>query len=328
MSTSFLAACLIVRDEAVELPDCLASLAGLVDEVHVHDTGSTDGTPQIAAELGATVTHGRWTDDFAAARSAALDGWSALWVLSVDADQRYQGDPAHLRAMLAECPADVVEVEVDNAHDELPYTNTAAHLFRAGAVRWQGRVHERLVTPDGRTPYTVVAPRAAIVLKHRGYIRPDVRRAKASRNAELARLALAELTTEDRPLVARTLLDLGRSLIGAGRPQEAAETLETLRDLFPGTPEWLQGTDFLARLVLAAGMDDVCLTLVEQMRPAGASRAYCDWLAAQALAQLGEVATANRLLAGVSEVVDTSGRRQDPGALRELRHLLATLARA
>jgi glycosyltransferase involved in cell wall biosynthesis len=140
----------------------------VVDEIHVHDTGSSDRTPQIAAEHGAIVTHGQWADDFGSARNDALDGWSALWVLTVDADQRCRGDVAVLRGFLRGCDADVVEVDVDNDHDDLPYTNTAAHLHRKDVVRWAGRVHERL---DGRA---VAAPRAAIVLEHRGYRDPDV----------------------------------------------------------------------------------------------------------------------------------------------------------
>ncbi|MBU2662936.1 glycosyltransferase [Actinoplanes bogorensis] len=324
MTTPPLAASLIVRDEETELAGCLASLDGVVDEIHVHDTGSTDRTPQIAAELGATVTRGQWTDDFGSARNEALAGWSALWVLTVDADQRYIGNPRRLREFLDRTTADVIEVVVDNAHDELPYTNTAVHLHRKTAARWTGRVHERLVTGDGRTPHVVAAPREAIVLRHHGYADPTTRTGKALRNAALARQALSDAGT-DRVLVARALLDLGRSLIGAGRRQEAANTLETLRELFPGTPEWLQGTDFLARLVLAAGCDDVCLVLVEQMRAAGATRPYCDWLAAQALVQLGEVGHAVRLLEGIREVVDTGGRRLDPRALTELRSLMGRL---
>ena len=325
--TVALAACLIVRDEAGSLPGCLATLAGVVDEVHVHDTGSTDGTPEIAAARGATVTRGRWTDDFAAARNEAQDGWRAGWVLAVDADDRYTGDPAVLRAFLAECTADVVAVEIDNPYDEIPYTYTAPRLYRPGVVRWSGRVHERLVTADGGEPRTAVAPRAAITLRHDGYARPEVRVAKAVRNAGLAERALAELTTGgDRQAVARTLLDLGRSQIAAERPQAAVDTLETLRELFPGTREWLEGTDFLARLLLAAGMDDACLVLVDQLRAAGARGPYCDWLAAQALAQLGDPTTAAELLAGVTEVVDTAGRRQDPRVLAELRDLIARLA--
>ena len=323
--TVALAACLIVRDEAGSLPGCLATLAGVVDEVHVHDTGSTDGTPEIAAARGATVTRGRWTDDFAAARNEAQDGWDARWVLAIDADDRYTGDPRALRAFLSRCTAEAVAVEIDNPYDEIPYTYTAPKIYRPDVARWSGRVHERLVTVDGRQPRTVVAPRAAIVLRHDGYARREVRIAKAVRNAELAQRTMAELTAADPQLVARTLLDLGRSQIAAERWQAAVDTLETLRELFPGTAEWVQGTDFLARLLLAAGMDDVCLVLAEQLRAAGASPRYCDWLAAQALAQLGDAETAATLLASVTEVVDTAGRRQDPRVLAELSTLVDRL---
>jgi glycosyl transferase family 2 len=321
-----LAAVLIVRDESDALPGCLASLAGVVDEVRVYDTGSTDGTPELAARLGATVTRGGWDDDFAAARNAAQQGWQADWALAVDADQRYTGDPATLRAMLAGCPAEVVRVEIDNAHDELPYTHAEGRLHRPGRTRWQGRVHERLTTTAGTPPSTAAAPRTAIVLAHQGYATPQRRVAKALRNAALARQSLDEVT--DRAQIARTLLDLGRSLVGAGRRQQAVDTFETLRELFPGTPEWVQGTDFLARLVLAAGMDEACLTLVGQLRAAGAPGPYCDWLAAQSLAQLGDVPTAARLLSGVTEVVDTAGRRHHPRALHELRDLVDRLHRS
>lgn len=329
-----LAAALIVRDEADNLPACVASLAGLVDEIHVHDTGSADGTPELAARLGARVTRAPWTDDFAAARNAAQQGWTASWVLSVDADHRCTGDPARLRALLAGAGAgagyDVLRVDIDNAHDELPYTHTEARLYRPQAVRWLGRVHERLVTPGGDRPPVADLSRELLVLEHRGYADPAARVAKAVRNADLARLALDELAAAgldaDRAELARTLLDLGRSQVGAGRKQEAVDTFEMLRELFPGTPEWLQATDFLARLVLAAGMDDVCLVLVDQLRMAGAPRSYCDWLAAQALAQLGDVAAAAGLLGGLTEVVDTAGRRPDPRALAELRDLVTRLA--
>ncbi|GAA0248734.1 glycosyltransferase [Cryptosporangium japonicum] len=312
--SDLIAAVLIVRDEEATLPGCLASLRGVVDAVHVYDTGSADGTVEVASAAGAVVRRGHWVDDFAAARNTAHEGVSTPWVLAVDADQRYAGDPGALRACLRATDADVLRVEIDNAHDELPYTHSEGRIYRPDTAVWHGRIHERLMGG-----VTAAVPRAAITLSHDGYATPEARRAKSARNAALARRALEEQVS------AATMLDLGRSLVGAGQWQEAVDTFEALRERFPGTPEWTEGTDFLARLVLAGGLDEVCLVLVAQLRAVGAPGPYCDWLAAQALAQLGDVAGAARLLDGVTEVVDTAGRRHDPAALRELRDLVGRL---
>jgi glycosyltransferase involved in cell wall biosynthesis len=45
--------CLMVRNEEEKLPGCLQSAAGLVNEIIVVDTGSTDSTRELAAKLGA-----------------------------------------------------------------------------------------------------------------------------------------------------------------------------------------------------------------------------------------------------------------------------------
>jgi hypothetical protein len=321
------AAVLILRNEADNVPACFASLAKLVDEIHAYDTGSTDGTAEVAASLGAIVTIGRWADDFAAARNAALERCAADWVLSVDADERAMADPMRLRAFLADTPADVATVEIDNASDELPYTHRAQRLFRPAAATWTGRIHERLIGRGGPLR-TADAPRSAIALGHLGYRTARLRGPKSRRNVTLARADLDELAAQlpvDHAAVARTLLALGRSLIGAGQRQDAVDTFEMIRSTFPGTTEWVQATDFLARLVLGAGLDDVCLVLVGQLREADVNERYCDWLEAQALAQLGQPDRAWTLLSGVTEVTDTAGRAYHPAALEELKSLLYRL---
>ncbi|MEZ6021343.1 MAG: glycosyltransferase [Planctomycetota bacterium] len=45
---------------------------GIVDEICVVDTGSTDNTIDIARNQGARVESFVWCDDFAAARNASL----------------------------------------------------------------------------------------------------------------------------------------------------------------------------------------------------------------------------------------------------------------
>jgi hypothetical protein len=321
-----LAAALIVQDEAAMLGDCLASLAGLVDEIHVHDTGSTDGTPDLAALFGATVTRGGWAGDFAAARNEAQAGWSATWVLAVDADHRVTADPGALRRLLTETTADVLRVEVDDAHHANPYRQLEARLYRPDAVSWTGRVHERLVRADGSAPNPDAVPADILRLRHLGHATYPDRIRRAERNLALTLDELAAAGDAlDRERVARTMLELGRDCAQAERWQQAADTFESLRELFPGTPEWRQATDALARIVLASGLDEVCLVLVDQLRADGAAPAYCDWLAAQAMAQLGHPDEAADLLAGVTEVVDTAGRRHDRTALREITALVEHL---
>lgn len=82
-----LSLCMIVKNEADNLPNCLASVQGVVDEIVVLDTGSTDRTVEIAQDFGARVEYFVWCDDFSAARNAALQYVTGDWVLVLDADE-------------------------------------------------------------------------------------------------------------------------------------------------------------------------------------------------------------------------------------------------
>ena len=64
-----LALAMIVKDEEKDLPALLESVKGVFDEIVIVDTGSTDGTKEIAKKYGAKVHDFPWIDDFAAARN-------------------------------------------------------------------------------------------------------------------------------------------------------------------------------------------------------------------------------------------------------------------
>ena len=82
-----LSVCLIVRNEASNLPRCLDSIRGLADEIVVVDTGSTDDTVAIAQRHGARVSTLVWQDDFSAARNASIELATCDWILVFDADE-------------------------------------------------------------------------------------------------------------------------------------------------------------------------------------------------------------------------------------------------
>lgn len=56
--------CIIARNEESVLGRCLDSVADLVDEIILVDTGSTDRTKAAAAEYAAKIYDFPWCDDF------------------------------------------------------------------------------------------------------------------------------------------------------------------------------------------------------------------------------------------------------------------------
>ena len=94
--------CMIVRNAGATLSRCLNSVAGLVDEMLVVDTGSTDDSMDVARSHGARVIRTPWRDDFAAARNVYIESARCSWILSLDADEALaQTDAGSLRNMLS-----------------------------------------------------------------------------------------------------------------------------------------------------------------------------------------------------------------------------------
>ncbi|WOJ91865.1 glycosyltransferase [Congregibacter variabilis] len=83
-----LSLCMIVKDEAFFIEECLAAAAPYVDEIVVVDTGSSDGTRDIAARYADKILDFQWVDDFSAARNSGLAAATGEWILVLDADER------------------------------------------------------------------------------------------------------------------------------------------------------------------------------------------------------------------------------------------------
>lgn len=81
-----LSACIITLNEADRIAACLASLA-FCDEIVVVDSGSTDGTREIAIAAGVRVIE-RAFDGYRAQKAFAVAQAGLDWVLCLDADER------------------------------------------------------------------------------------------------------------------------------------------------------------------------------------------------------------------------------------------------
>ncbi|WP_066798660.1 glycosyltransferase family 2 protein [Sphingomonas soli] len=192
---------MIVRDEARCIARCLESVRPHVDRMVVLDTGSTDGTPMLAASMGAQVHHMEWPDDFSAARNHALDIADSDWNLVLDADEWIISGGVELRRwckgrprMGKLCVQSAVEAE--QGPKGASRRNWMTRLLPRG-VRYEGRIHEQAVSP---------LPRERIELQvgHDGYLEDQLAR-KRGRNGPLL---LAELSA--RPGDPYLLYQLGK----------------------------------------------------------------------------------------------------------------------
>lgn len=143
--------CLIVRNEQSTLGRCLDSVRDAVDDIVVVDTGSTDGTKEVARRYTDRIFDFRWIDDFAAARNFSFDQAQADYILWLDADDvLLDEDHAKLIRLKAEMTpsVDAVSMIYHYAFDE--YGNVTMSLRRNRLVnrrngfKWHGPVHEYL----------------------------------------------------------------------------------------------------------------------------------------------------------------------------------------
>ncbi len=78
--------CIIVKNEADRIGDCIRAVSGLVDEVVVIDSGSTDDTVAIAEAAGARVIFHEWPG-YGPQKRYSEDMARNDWVLNLDADE-------------------------------------------------------------------------------------------------------------------------------------------------------------------------------------------------------------------------------------------------
>ncbi|MEW6447585.1 MAG: tetratricopeptide repeat protein [Bacillota bacterium] len=221
-----LSLCMIVKDEEEHLPRCLKSVQGVVDEIIVVDTGSTDRTVAIAESFGAKVYRFPWAGDFSAARNVSLEKATGDWIIFLDADEELvPGDGAKLREIIASGEADGYYLTEINFVGDKPgidaVVNTAFRVFRSRPEhRFTGAIHEQIVAcvqaHGGRIAFSDVR------INHYGYLnQTSLGKNKIQRN-----LAILKKEVKKRPKDNYHRFNLGVEYLRLGKYQEALKEFQ------------------------------------------------------------------------------------------------------
>ncbi len=181
---------MIVKNEEKVIDRCLGSVAHLVDEVIVVDTGSSDNTKLIVAGYTSYIYDFEWINDFSAARNFAASKATGEWILVLDADEYV--DEENFKEFIIELKAnsDIFdafgakilnftgshgESLVQNYHDRIYKNNSEISYYRA--------IHEQFKKNNGEE---LNIKNSNLLIFHSGYLNQTVtERKKNDRNQQL-----------------------------------------------------------------------------------------------------------------------------------------------
>jgi glycosyltransferase involved in cell wall biosynthesis len=155
-----ISAVIITLNEEANLPRCLASLRGLVSDIVIVDSGSTDRTWEVAASEGARFEFQPW-QGHVAQKNSALSRATRHWALCLDADEALSPELARaIRELFARGDPEFDGYRVNRLNFYLGdwirhawYPEWRLRLVRVGRGAWRGSdPHDRLDVsgPTGR----------------------------------------------------------------------------------------------------------------------------------------------------------------------------------
>lgn len=162
---------MIVKNEEKNLAACLDSVKDVVDEIILVDTGSTDGTIQIAEKYNAKIFQYEWTNNFSAARNFALGKSIGKWIFYLDADERLDSNSIAEFKNLSDANLLIgYYCTVKNYNLDRNRDNSVRHIrlfANSPEIKFIGKVHEQLEPSLAQNKYQLL--HSNIFIHHVGY---------------------------------------------------------------------------------------------------------------------------------------------------------------
>lgn len=242
--------CMIAKNEEKFIGQAIRSVASIISETILVDTGSTDRTIPIAKELGAKVFEQPWLDDFSTPRNFGISKASGDWILVLDADEviakedlakvvsylslkntaieitqrHYTND--HRLSDFTICKGENPELEQGNKGY---FESNCVRLFpNHKDIRYEGRIHELVEHSLNRLKnYKIIS--SGIRIHHYGH----TDEVKKSKNKTLIYTPLGEKKAEENKQDWKAYFELGVEHNVHRRHKESIEAFEKSIPLNP-----------------------------------------------------------------------------------------------
>jgi len=215
------------------------------------DTGSTDGSREIAEKYADIVFDFPWINDFSAARNAVMDRCSGTWYFSVDCDEWLDGELSRIAIFaMSDKKHNFATINVHsfldvNSENSESYSEFyALRLLRMSTGRrYQGTIHEYWELQEKDTVMCI----EGVTLLHDGYV-PEIWKAKGG---EARNMALLKEQVENDMENLRCHIELVESCSNMGQKMEYCR--RALNVLKSKPPQWkLLGPPLLRHCVNVA----------------------------------------------------------------------------
>jgi len=245
-----LSLCMLVKNEEDVLSRCLKTVAGLVGESVIVDTGSTDSTKEIAKSFNALVFDYEWDDNFSNARNFALARASGEWILVLDADEVLMyNDRDQFIKLLEDPQVEGYFIRIINLLGKPPDIETSedwvVRLFRnRPEYRFSGAIHEQVRPSIVCHAGTNALKKAPVTIYHDGYLSDVIfKKNKVARNSKIIGKALAKTPAD--PFL---LYSLGCEYFLAENFSGALELFDRALSMIPA------GEGYLPDLIIKLGL--------------------------------------------------------------------------
>ena len=245
MPTPLVSIGIIFKNDIRSIEQCLKALQPLRDavpaELVMADTGSTDGSREIAEKYADILIDFPWIDDFAAARNSVMERSTGVWFFTVDSDEYLDEDVSELAAFLRasdernEMIATVTVRNYNTYEMDRDYTDFyALRLVRMSTgVRYEGIIHEHF---NFESPEIAAYALKDTILHHDGYVAmnqsSEAGKKKRERNMRMLQQSLKK--APDNLLLCMQLAEAASSEIMPDYVEHLRRTVKLVQEKRPG----------------------------------------------------------------------------------------------